>query len=51
MKITYYPDIKENEQYKITGEHSSECLKKYNEERSDKKKYLDEYESFKEMYF
>ena len=39
MKITYYPDNAEGEQFKITGDHSYDYIKKFNEERSDKKKY------------
>ena len=41
MKITFYPNKDEDEQFKITGEHTYECLKLYNENRSDKKIYLE----------
>ena len=43
MKITYYPDNEEDAKFKITGEHSYECIEKYNEERTDKREYLDNF--------
>ena len=51
MKITFYPNKDEDEQFKITGGHTYECLKLYNENRSDKKIYLESYENFKEKCF
>lgn len=51
MKITFYPNKDEDEQFKTTGEHTHECLKLYNENRSDKKIYLESYENFKEKLF
>ena len=48
MKITYYPDNSEDKKFKITGEHTFECNNKYNENRSDKKKLLQDYETFQE---
>ena len=40
MKITYYTDKIEEEQFKITGQHSIECDELFNGRRSDKKKLL-----------
>ena len=51
MKITYYPDNWEDKQYKITGEHTLECNQKFNETRSDKNKFLAEYDNFLNEYY
>ena len=49
MKITYYTDKIEEEQFKITGQHSIECDELFNGRRSDKKKVIDEWERFKSI--
>ena len=49
MKITYYPDNEEDSKFKITGEHSYDCIEKYNEERTDKREYLDNFEKFSDL--
>ena len=49
MKITYYPDNEEDSKFKITGEHSYDCIEKYNEERTDKREYLDNFEKFRDL--
>jgi len=49
MKITYYSDKIEEEQFKITGNHSIDCDELFNNKRSDKKKLIDEWEKFKNL--
>ena len=49
MKITYYPDNEEDKTFKITGEHSYDCIEKYNEDRTDTREYLDSFEKFKDL--
>ena len=49
MKITYYPDKEDENKFKITGEHSYDCVRKYNEESSDKSEYLDNYDKFQDL--
>ena len=47
MKITYYPDKEPDDQYKISGEHSAECLELYNENKPIKNKILSDWNNFK----
>ena len=49
MNITYYPDNEEESKFKTTGEHSYGYIEKYNEERIDKKEYLDIIEKFRDF--
>ena len=51
MKITFYPEQIEGLQFKITGEHSIECINKYNEVNPKKKKILYIYEDFEKKCF
>ena len=48
MKITYYPNNSPDKRYKITGEHTYECIQKYNEDRTDKTILLDTFENYQE---
>ena len=51
MKITYYPEQIEGMQFKINGEHSLECIQKFNEENPKKNKLIYKYEEYERKCF